>query len=340
MKILFVVKKREIYDYCPGYNTSFQSGLFNSARMICEALKPLGFETHIADVVDNNCIDREISLFKPDICIIEGLWVVPTKFSILTTLHPAVQFVIRIHSRLPFLAVEGQAIDWIIKYAYYPNVYVACNNLDTNDSVGLINDRNLYLPNYYLLPKVKQKKINLHREDIHIGCFGAVRPMKNQLTQAFAAIKYAEYLGKKLYFHMNSSRVETGGGQCIKNIRALFSGRHELVEHEWLSHAAFLRVIGQMDINLAVSCTESFCIVAADSISQGVPVIASSHVEWVSSAFHADTNSADSIFRAMMDVYSLKSRVIQWAGGTSYKRLVRHSVMALEQWEDVLRILY
>lgn len=73
-KILFICKKRSKLS-----GASF--GLFNSAKFVAEALSKK-FETKVVAVVDNNNIDFETHSFKPDIVIIEALWVVPSKFHI------------------------------------------------------------------------------------------------------------------------------------------------------------------------------------------------------------------------------------------------------------------
>lgn len=75
------------------------------------------------------------------------------------------------------------------------------------------------------------------RGAIDIGCFGAVRPLKNQLMQAIAAISFARSRGLHLRFHMNGTRIE-GGGPVLKNITAMFarSPDAELVLHPWFDH--------------------------------------------------------------------------------------------------------
>ena len=72
MKILFIIKKRISYN-----NKVVSFGLINSSKFVCEAINKLkNIEAKVVDVVDNNCIDREVSQYKPDIVIIEALWVV------------------------------------------------------------------------------------------------------------------------------------------------------------------------------------------------------------------------------------------------------------------------
>lgn len=315
-KIQFILKHRETYysgedDYSCGYGL-LHSGLFNSARFVREMLESIGYDTDLVHVLDNNCIDKEVTRFKPDIVIIEAYWVVPEKFDVLVKLHPNVKWVIRNHSRLPFLANEGIAMDWSIKYAAHKNVFVSSNADNTNEEMRVIianaypdmpieelDYKCPYLPNYYPIDDVYEK-INRcdrkNKEVLDIGCFGAVRPLKNQLIQAVAAIKFANRMGKQLRFHINSTRMENKGDQVLKNLRLLFAALpHELVEHDWVPHSEFLDIIASMDIGMQVSYTETFNIVTADMVSRCVPVVVSNEVEWISSIFHADPNSSDDI---------------------------------------------
>ena len=299
-KVLFILKKRQTSH--TGY-ASVSSGLLNSAKFVSDMLNKNGIESHLVEVNDNNCIDREVTKFKPTHVIIEALWVVPQKFEVLTKLHPNVQWIIRLHSDISFLANEGIAIEWIYEYLKYDNVKVSSNDSETNFNFELLTNREfVYLPNYYPVgffnrnkPKPDTKKV------INVGCFGAVRPLKNQLIQAVAAIDYADTYGKKLKFHINTQRIEGRGEPVLKNLRALFENnpKHELVEHGWLSHDEFIDLVQTMDIGLQVSFTETFNIVSADFVNNNIPVVTSNEVEWVSPIYFANPSKANSIVSRM-----------------------------------------
>ena len=299
-KVLFILKKRQTSH--TGY-ASVSSGLLNSAKFVSDMLNKNGIESHLVEVNDNNCIDREVTKFKPTHVIIEALWVVPQKFEVLTKLHPNVQWIIRLHSDISFLANEGIAIEWIYEYLKYDNVKVSSNDSETNFNFELLTNREfVYLPNYYPVgffnrnkPKPDTKKV------INVGCFGAVRPLKNQLIQAVAALDYADTYGKKLKFHINTQRIEGRGEPVLKNLRALFENnpKHELVEHGWLSHDEFIDLVQTMDIGLQVSFTETFNIVSADFVNNNIPVVTSNEVEWVSPIYFANPSKANSIVSRM-----------------------------------------
>jgi hypothetical protein len=351
-KIQFILKYREnAYTDEGGYCSTgmLESGLFNSARFMVDMLNdhPEMFEAEIVHVEDNNGIDREVTRYKPDIVVIEAYWVVPEKFEVLTKLHPNVKWVIRNHSKSPFLANEGIAFDWSMRYTDYPNVYVSSNAENTNSEIAQLvynhhadwslaqaKERCPYLPNYYPIQKLKCDRHDYkpHSHEVHIGCFGAIRPLKNHVIQALAAIKFADRIGKKLFFHINSTRLENAGSnQVLKNLQMIFNGiDHELVEHSWMKHADFIKLIGTMDFGLQVSYTETFNIVTADQVSQGVPVVVSDEVDWVDGLFHADPNDSDDIAEKLF-IANIYARAQGWVY-KNHNNLDRYNDKTEKQW--------
>lgn len=324
-KVLFIIKYRESSG--GGYNSwndqeaienkELSSGLLNSARFVADMLRQAGIEVKLVQVIDNNDIDREVSLYKPTHVIIEALWVVPSKFEILQHLHPNVQWIIRGHSELPFIAQEGVAINWITQYVQYENVKYAANSEHSMQDIRAIIkaanptwshekvvEKVPYLPNYYPY----NKKISDHHhkkresEFIDISCFGAIRPLKNQLIQAVAAIEYAELRGKILRFHTNATRVETGGENVLLNLEALFKAAkpHQLIKHPWMPHEEFLKLLQQMDIGMQVSFSETFNIVAADCVVSGVPIVVSPEISWATSWCQAEPTSSEDILLKLL----------------------------------------
>lgn len=137
---------------------------------------------------------------------------------------------------------------------------------------------------------------------INVGCFGAVRPLKNHLLQALAAIQFAREKGAFLRFHINTGRVETGGEPVLKNLRQLFEDipHAELVEHTWFEPEDFVNYLHRhIDIGLQVSLTETFNVVTADYVTAGLPVVVSKEVKWASRWSKALDNSLPDIVAKM-----------------------------------------
>jgi glycosyltransferase involved in cell wall biosynthesis len=79
---------------------------------------------------------------------------------------------------------------------------------------------------------------------------------------------------------LSTGRNEGGDGRAldemtesIANLRVTRTG--------WLPWSAFRRLLQTVDLVFQVSYTETFNVVTADSIAEGVPVVASDAIEWV-----------------------------------------------------------
>ena len=288
-KILFVLKRREnqIGDL------PISTGLYNSANFVSEMLIKNGIDSKMVVVVDNNSIDREVTQFRPDIVIIEAVWVVPEKFHVLQKLHPKVKWIIRIHSDMPFMSCEGMAMDWILDYVNFSKVKVSPNSPKMLYDIetmcvgkhGTLDKDIVYLPNYYPPIMMPPKPIDYDKPWVDVSCFGAIRPLKNQLVQAVAAVDFVQKIGKKrLKFHMNTGRVETNGMPVDNNLRGLFDqldpNRYELILHKWASHEDFMSLSSEMDISMQVSFSETFNIVGADQVVQGIPFLGCDEIPW------------------------------------------------------------
>ncbi len=332
-RVLFVLKHREIKggDYSSwGDGTSYyqllHSGLFNSARFVNDMLNTIGIESKLVHVVDNNKIHAEIVKYKPDFVVIEAYWVVPEKFDELRRVCPNVKFIVRNHSEAPFLANEGIAFDWTLKYIEKPNVIMSCNSLRMLKEVRFLTKQKFphwtdaqvahvvpYLPNYYPIFPDDDHRIRKNAPFINVGCFGAVRPLKNHVAQAIAAMMAANRLGKRLNFHINGGRLEGRGEPILKNIVSIFNHypQHNLINHPWRPHSEFKEVVRKMDVVSQVTFSETFNIVAADAVSCGVPLVASKEIGWSNPAFHADPTDTTDIANQIVHAYNTK-KLFPW----------------------------
>lgn len=348
-RALFILKLREDYGQnVSHYKPSVASGMFNSASFVSDMLIGQGVESKVVVVIDNNDIDREVAAFRPTHVFIEGYWVVPEKFDVLKPLHPTVQWTVRCHSEMPFLAQEGIAMGWTFEY-WRRGIAVAGNSPRIHKELALlahnfpgramsVGKATPYLPNYY--PITEQTWIHhspwKKRSELNVGCFGAVRPMKNHLLQAIAAIEFANYLELPLKFNINLGRNEMMGENVLKNLRALFAGvaNAELVEIQWTNHDEFLEVIKGMDVCMQVSFTETFNIVTADTVVVGVPVITSPEISWASKNVFADPTSMEDMVETLKDV---------WVNSRKYCResldgLACYSLRSIQDWSEFLKI--
>jgi len=303
----------------------------------------MGYESKLIEVVDNNDIDREVSKYKPTHVFIEALWVVPSKFEQLIPLHPTVKWYVRLHSNTPFLSSEGIAVEWIVQYlaigVRYPQFKVSCNAEKlVNDFEGALGVRTVYAPNVYM-PKdeieAAPNSISHCHDNINIGCFGAIRPLKNQLIQAMAAIAFGRKVGRQITYHINSGRVESNGEPTLRNIQALFaSSGNKLQVHEWLDWHNFIKIVRTMDLGLQVSLSETFDIVAADFVYANVPIVGSKEIEWLSPLYQASCTDSVDIVKKLEAAWEGKQFGIHSANRNGLREWNEH---AKEAWKKLLK---
>lgn len=317
--VLFISKQRQTTtdssSWLYGCAGGLSSGLANSIRMVNILLNNCGFKSNTVEAIDNNCIDRLVTLYSPRIVIIEALWVVPEKFKVLTKLHPEVTWYIRLHSEVPFLANEGIAMKWLHQYAtMHPTVNIAANSQRAHIVLEqLLKVPVALLPNYYVVENRYPTK-PIDNSVIDVGCFGAIRPLKNQLSQAIAAIRYADSHDKHLQFHINASRVENKGNSVLNNLRGLFdNSSHTLVEHQWYDHDDFKTMLcNTIDVGLQVSFTETYNIVAADMVDSHIPVVTSKEVPFVIHPFQVDPTNINDIVGGIELAMMLKKTKVHY----------------------------
>ena len=291
MRILFILKDR---FYNKSHSNSY--GLINSSRQVAKYLEKLGHECKIVQVVDGNAIDRELFLYKPDLTIIEALWVTGEKLKELMEIkrYQHMKWVVRVHSNIGFLSAETLAVKYINDYIALQkdNLYVSFNHRDLNEHMASALEYDfVYLPNIITIKDVHKHKPEHKKTYMDIGCFGSLRVLKNQCYQALCAIDAANRLDKTLRFHITVDiGMEEGTNPVLKNLEEIFkNSRHELIKHSWLENEEFHELILKMDVGLQISFTESFNIVAADFVVNDTPIIVSDAIEWMPRFFKTST---------------------------------------------------
>jgi hypothetical protein len=345
ISILFVLKARD-RNWNPNDKYSKgSSGLLNSARFVSNMLVENGMTSEVILIENNkNHLELKLREFNPDIVVLEAVWFTAENLKLLTEnpRHKNRRWIIRCHSEFPFLSVEGAILTPFLKYGNINNVYVSCNSpravydfkVVTDSKNIKFNNNILLLPNYYEVPNTLPIKDRNDSDTFNVSCFGAIRPLKNQLQQAIAAMAYANENKKKLRFHINSSRIECKGETVLSAIRDAFSNsQHELVEQLWLDHMEFVSLCGTMDVGLQVSFSETFNIVGADHVCNGVPIVGSRELPWLNSDFHADP--CDSV-----DIKNKIYLAIASGSWSQAKSLKEYSLRSKYIWIDAITKIF
>lgn len=301
-QVLFLCK--ENYSY--GSEKGTFHGLVNSAHFIANFLSERHVATEVRSVVDADAIDAAVQEVNPKVVVIEALWATPQKMTELLSMpeHANRLWIVRVHSKSAFLAQEGVAIDWIKNY---PAELVVCPNTRAMcEDLGAMGVDTMLLPNIYNPEpyEATPPHTQLHNDgELNIGCFGALRPLKNHLVQAVGAIRFADRIGEPMKFHVNDTNGNVENANVLSNLQSAFEGTpHQLVTHSWGSHRDFIDLVQQMDMGLQVSLSESFNLVAADFVSNHVPVVASDEIDWLPDTVKVPA-TADSAKIAQMMAY-------------------------------------
>jgi len=246
-------------------------------------LQSMGIDAEIQTVVS---FDEVMAFLKNDPtvthAIVEAVWVKLEQARQIEAMFPNLVFVVRSHSKIGFLQVEPEAIP--IARALMQetgNAYFSANNSDFARALTDVYGRCLYLPNLYDL-RAPAPKQQLGPGTLRIASFGATRLLKLHPTAALAALQVARELKMPLEFYVNSDK--TPGGNSVRNtIRNMFDGLDwaKLVEVPWQDPITFRQTIASMDLVFQLSATETFCLVAADAVSSGVPVVVSPAIVWI-----------------------------------------------------------
>ena len=340
-KVLFVLKRRENFDPVKHNEISLQCGLYNSIFYVHNMLLSQNIESQISICIDNNCINGYIYKFKPTHVIIEALWVVPEKIKLLQSMYPEIKWIVRLHSAIPFFSIESsQSMKWTAEYVKIPNVFIGVNDMRLFQEMNIYLSniekmRIMYLPNYYPTDNFKKYNKNLlEKETINISCFGAIRPFKNLLTQAIASIEFCKRNDKKLVFHVNSERNELNGGTVFTNLVDMFSNLNEyeykLVCHPWTTRTEFLEICETIDIGLQVSFTETFNIVSADLLSNGVPILGSSEIPWLNNLYTASPVDVEDIVNKMSYIYKNAEQNVK----DNQESLTRYTRDTIKFWNE------
>ncbi|HTW58862.1 MAG TPA: glycosyltransferase [Terriglobales bacterium] len=230
--------------------------------------------------------------------VVSAPWIPTQQLSLMAHKYPDVQFTVLSHSNVGFLQADPRAIALLREGADLerarPNFHIAANSRALrNWWQAAYQTPMLLLPNMYPFEAARGRR-TWSGGTLRIGCFCAIRPYKNVLTAAAAALEVGVRLrASDLEFWMSGGRTE-GGGTMAEAIHQMYVNvpRAKVVRNDWESWPQFLGTVGSMDLLIQPSYTETFNMVTADGIARGVPSVVGEAIAWAPKNWMAATDSA------------------------------------------------
>lgn len=251
--------------------------------------------------------------------------------------YPDVEFAITCHSNVGFLSADASAFQHVRDYMHVelntPNFHLACNSEELSHWLkksygGVVWD----LPNMYMLDATATDRLArpFSGDLLRIGCFGAVRILKNTLSAAAAALEIAKILNVDVEFYISSHGIEGENRMVISSLREMFHGVRyaKLIDVPWENWAQFkISTVAHMDLGIQPSYTETFNLVAADFVSEGKCSVVGHAIKWAPDEWKANVDEVSDIARVGVN---LLYNPTEPARGLN--ALTRHNEFAFRHW--------
>lgn len=326
---------------CPlnygGWSQVSHTGLGVSALNTAKVLRAAGINVVVRPVKDLADLKAKIALEHPTHVVINALWLPQNDLSGLVHLDSHISFAVLVHSNIAFLQVESRGIELLrsavdLEQSSVGNFAVAANSrAGARGMQDAWECPSTYLPNlYYLDNTVRTQRPKWHGGTLRIGAFGALRPLKNPTGSAFAALAVASNLGADLEFHINTGRSDGGwADRLVKSVDAIFAGlpNARVVKNPWSPWSDFRRLVRHMHLLLQPSFTESFNVVTADGVAEGVASVVSDVIEWAPAWWQAPPDNTESIARTGRALLSDSH-----TGTDGVEALSAHNTDGVRQW--------
>ena len=272
--------------------------------------------------------------------IISAPWIPTPAIQSLLMEFGQVHFTVVSHSNIGFLMADSNGIKLLREanqlQAGYHNFSVGGNSQKFCDAwFHMYGVRPIFLPNLYNVATISQvgERTPWSQGPLRIGIFGATRPLKNMVSAAAGAIEISRKLRTDVEVWTSTGREEGGGDTVSRAVGELINGLPtvKLVRSGWQSWAGFRKIVGTMHLLLQPSYTESFNMVTADGIAEGVASVVSDAIDWVPGDWVAHADKVDDI--AQTGIRLLHDRHAVNDGQRALRTYVQHGVT---HWEKFL----
>lgn len=272
--------------------------------------------------------------------VISAPWIPTTDLQALTSDYPNVRFAVNCHSNVGFLQADANGVRLLREALEVErgtwNFHAAGNSEKFCRWVtATYQSPCSFLPNLYYLDHIAGRHRPLFTGGtLRVGAFGATRPLKNFLSACGAAVEIASSLRTDLELWMSAGRAEGGGTTIMSAAQALLTGlpHVKLVQSGWQSWPKFRGTVRHMHLLMQPSYTESFNMVTADGVAEGVPSVVSDAITWAPEHWKASIDDVADIARVGRHLL-----FDHHAAEDGLRALEAHNLVGLRAWMDYLR---
>jgi hypothetical protein len=312
-------------------------GLGVAAMNTAKVLRQHGFAVDVLPIVNAAELETRLNADVSHV-VVSAPWIHTSDWQRIVQLHSDVQFAVNCHSNVGFLQADANGVKLVREAMEVErgswNFHVAGNSVKFCRWVtDTYRTPCQFLPNlYYLEPVPLPRRPLCVGSHLRIGAFGATRPLKNFMSAAGAAVEVAAQMHAELELWVSAGRTEGGGG-ILEAVRSMIGGlpNIRLVESGWQSWPRFRVTVRHMHLLMQPSYTESFNMVTADGIAEGVPSVVSEAIDWAPDHWKAPCDDVQQMARVarylLADPHAPEDGLLA---------LQRHNREGLDAWKDFL----
>lgn len=280
-------------------------GLGVAAINTAKVLQANGMPAEVWPILSAADLRERLKKSPREQVIISAPWIPSLEMFTLSNDFPKTQFAVTCHSNVGFLQADRNGTKIVrqlmdIEMAT-SNVHLAANTRRFCRWVhAAFSVPCTYLPNlYYLGTQAPRPRPPFRSGTLRIGAFGATRPLKNLMSSAGAALEIARLLRTPLEFWISAGRTEGGGDGVLGAVNEMLSGLPDvsLRLNGWQTWPEFRKTVGHMHLLLQPSYTESFNMVTADGVAEGIASVVSNAIDWAPDDWKADVDDVPQIAR-------------------------------------------
>jgi hypothetical protein len=279
-------------------------GLGVAAINTAKVLRREGIKSDVWPILSASDLRQRLRTTPATDVIVSAPWIPALEMQSLSSEFPETQFTINCHSNVGFLQADRNGIKLVREVMELElataNVHLAGNSRRFCDWIRFaFGAPCLYLPNLYCIESDPIYRQPFCSGTLRIGVFGATRPLKNLMSAAAAALEIARSLRVPLEFWLSAGRAEGGGDTILGAVKEMLGALPgvTLMLNGWQTWPQFRKTVAHMHLLLQPSYTESFNMVTADGVAEGVASVVSNAIDWAPNDWKANVDDVLDIAR-------------------------------------------